>query len=385
MKKWILFVGILLSLGLSIYNNHPHNQVETIVLMRHGEKPSPGLGQLNCQGLNRALALPKLLSAKFGKPDFIFAPNPYAKMQEHDGIYYYVRALATIEPAAIQFAMPVNTQYAYFEFNTVAKELLAPQYHNSLLFVAWEHVNIVMIADWIMDTLGGDSGIIPMWPGDDFDSLYVITINWSRSPVEVSFIHDYEGLNHQSKDCPVSRVAISNFATDTKTFVLIPEAEAVAGQFDQLSCQGLNRSLALPARLKNRYPQIDYFIIPPDSNQSINTVKHAANYLRAFMTIEPTVINYEFNVSIPENTDTLSVVAYLNKLAFANKTLAIAWPINDLANLAQAIYKSNGGNPNDIPNPAKDNDTIYQIKIYHGIPSFTMIQEQLNNRSSICP
>ena len=31
---------------------------ETIVFMRHGEKPPEGLGQLDCQGLNRALALP---------------------------------------------------------------------------------------------------------------------------------------------------------------------------------------------------------------------------------------------------------------------------------------------------------------------------------------
>ncbi|MGA7384116.1 MAG: hypothetical protein WBW81_05330 [Methylocella sp.] len=29
--------------------------VETIVLVRHGEKLGKGLGQLDCQGLNRAL------------------------------------------------------------------------------------------------------------------------------------------------------------------------------------------------------------------------------------------------------------------------------------------------------------------------------------------
>lgn len=35
----------------------------TIVIIRHGEKPSAGLGQLSCQGLNRALALPQVLLA----------------------------------------------------------------------------------------------------------------------------------------------------------------------------------------------------------------------------------------------------------------------------------------------------------------------------------
>ena len=49
-------------------------RVETIVFVRHGEKPEAGLGQLSCQGLNRALALPAVIRAKFGRPDAIFAP-----------------------------------------------------------------------------------------------------------------------------------------------------------------------------------------------------------------------------------------------------------------------------------------------------------------------
>jgi hypothetical protein len=34
------------------------SKVETIIFIRHGEKPLSGLGQITCQGLNRALALP---------------------------------------------------------------------------------------------------------------------------------------------------------------------------------------------------------------------------------------------------------------------------------------------------------------------------------------
>ena len=49
---------------------------ETIVLVRHGEKPAEGLGQLNCQGLNRALALPFVIERLFGRPDAVFAPDP---------------------------------------------------------------------------------------------------------------------------------------------------------------------------------------------------------------------------------------------------------------------------------------------------------------------
>ena len=81
---------------------------ETIVLIRHGEKPVDGLGQLNCQGLNRSLALPRVLLAKFGKPAFIFAPNPTRQVNDKGRPYDYVRPLATIEPTAIQLGLPVN-------------------------------------------------------------------------------------------------------------------------------------------------------------------------------------------------------------------------------------------------------------------------------------
>src|SRR5262245_11611330 len=66
----------------------PAHADETIVFMRHGEKPSGGLGQLTCQGLNRALALPSVLIGKFGRPDFVYAPNPNVKMNDPAGSFY---------------------------------------------------------------------------------------------------------------------------------------------------------------------------------------------------------------------------------------------------------------------------------------------------------
>ena len=71
---------------------------QTIVFFRHGEKPAGGYGQLTCQGPNRALALPDVLNAKFGKPKFLYAPNPAVKISDPAGSFYYVRPLATIEP-----------------------------------------------------------------------------------------------------------------------------------------------------------------------------------------------------------------------------------------------------------------------------------------------
>ena len=79
-----------------------HTGVETIVFLRHGEKPPGGLGQLTCQGLNRALALPAVLIAKFGRANYVFAPDPEGKVTE-GGLrqFNYIRPLATIEPTVL--------------------------------------------------------------------------------------------------------------------------------------------------------------------------------------------------------------------------------------------------------------------------------------------
>ena len=89
---------------------------ETIVVLRHGEKPPGGLGQINCKGLNRSLALPKVLIGRFGRANAIFAPNPAVQMRENSlsaNMYSYVRPLATIEPTAIALGLPVNTQLGF--------------------------------------------------------------------------------------------------------------------------------------------------------------------------------------------------------------------------------------------------------------------------------
>src|SRR3954464_2676607 len=91
---------------------------QTIVFMRHGEKPSGGYGQLTCQGFNRALALHDVLVAKYGKPTYLNAPSPAAQVTDSAGSFYYVRPLATIEPTAVRLGMPVRTKYAYTDIAT---------------------------------------------------------------------------------------------------------------------------------------------------------------------------------------------------------------------------------------------------------------------------
>ncbi|MGH8440070.1 MAG: histidine phosphatase family protein, partial [Pseudomonas sp.] len=73
----------------------PVDGIQTLVFLRHAEKPGEGLGQLNCQGLNRALDLATLLPEKFGKADYVFAANPSRRVEEgsKDDAYSYIRPL----------------------------------------------------------------------------------------------------------------------------------------------------------------------------------------------------------------------------------------------------------------------------------------------------
>ncbi|MGF6769747.1 hypothetical protein P3T18_002217 [Paraburkholderia sp. GAS199] len=178
------------------------SNVETLIFVRHGEKPAQGYGQLNCQGLNRALALPAVIAAKFGKPDAIYAPDPGQRKDDSGHPYYYVRPLATIEPTAIQFQMPVQTPYGFAQIDQLGATLLSPANRNKLVVVAWEHKLIVKLLRQMMSEHGGNAADIPNWPSEDFDSIYIVRLDWQNGSPRASFKHDHQGLNGRAVDCP---------------------------------------------------------------------------------------------------------------------------------------------------------------------------------------
>ncbi len=177
---------------------------ETIVFLRHGEKPEAGLGQLSCKGLNRSLALPAVLSRQFGRPDAVFAPDP-SKQKVDDGILYdYVRPLATIEPTAIAAGLPVDTTFGYDEITKLQAALTAPKYRSALVFVAWEHNEIQDLVAALLKDNGGDPAAMPKkWKGKDFDSLYVVRIRTSGAGPSATFEAKAEGLDDVADGCPV--------------------------------------------------------------------------------------------------------------------------------------------------------------------------------------
>jgi hypothetical protein len=174
---------------------------ETIVFFRHGEKPSGGYGQLTCQGMNRALALPDVLIGRYGTPEYLYAPNPAVKISDPAGSFFYVRPLATIEPTAIRAVRSVNTNYGYNNITGLQSVLIKSSKANSVLFVALEHAYLVKAVQSIMDAYGGGA-LVPAWQTGDYDSLYVVRVTYTSSGISARFELDKEGLNGLPTACP---------------------------------------------------------------------------------------------------------------------------------------------------------------------------------------
>jgi hypothetical protein len=174
--------------------------VETLVLLRHAEKPPGGLGQLTVQGLNRALALPDVLLPRYGKPDYVFAPNPSQKADRDR--YYYVRPLATIEPTAIRCGLPVDTEFGFLDIAELESELGKAKYRGALIYIAWEHVLAEQFAKKLLKDHGGDPRQVPRWSNDNYDMIFVFKITHDAGTNSVTFTVEHEGLNNLSSDYP---------------------------------------------------------------------------------------------------------------------------------------------------------------------------------------
>ena len=217
-RALIFMLASLLPAGLLIADESPSGspavsstQVETIVCVRHGEKPKSGLGNLDVQGLNRALALPDAL-ARYGTPAYIFAPDPAADLVSEGSMTMdgtskegvcYVRPLLTIGPTAIRCGLPINTEYGFKHIDGLETELDKPHYRGVLVFIAWEHREAEQFMRNEVRDHGGNSDSVPPWTHDDFDSIYVARISRdANGAVSVSFRVDHEGLNGMSGDFP---------------------------------------------------------------------------------------------------------------------------------------------------------------------------------------
>jgi hypothetical protein len=197
--------ALFLSLESSQIRAQPVDGTQTLVFLRHAEKPEGGLGQLNCQGLNRAIDLSTLLPEKFGKADYVFAANPTRNVEEGelDNSYSYIRPLMTISPAAIKLGLPVNIEFSANDTSDLARELTEDKYHNSTIYTAWSHGYLPELINKVAGkAVGEKQTITDDWASGDFDSLYVLTLTWHNGKASLQS-HSYkQGLDNGKATCP---------------------------------------------------------------------------------------------------------------------------------------------------------------------------------------
>jgi len=183
----------------------PVDGVQTLVFLRHGEKPAGGLGQLNCQGLNRAMNLATVLPEKFGPANFVFAPNPTRNVEEgeRDNSYSYIRPLMTISPSAIKLGLPVNINFSANDTSDLADELVEDKYHNATIYTAWSHGYLPELINKVASEASGEKHTITDdWSGSDYDTLYVLTLTWHNGKASLLSRNYQQGLNDGDQTCP---------------------------------------------------------------------------------------------------------------------------------------------------------------------------------------
>ncbi|AGA74576.1 histidine phosphatase family protein [Pseudomonas plecoglossicida] len=209
-RHWLLsltLTAIAVPLALEAVESRaqPVDGTQTLVFLRHAEKPGEGLGQLNCQGLNRALDLATLLPERFGKADYVFAANPSRHVEEgsKDQSYSYIRPLMTISPSAIRLGLPVNIDYGANDTDALAEELLRDKYRNATVYTAWSHGYLPDLINAVAGKALGEKRVITEdWSGDDFDTLYVLTLTWHDGKASLLSRNVRQGLNDGAHSCP---------------------------------------------------------------------------------------------------------------------------------------------------------------------------------------
>ncbi|MFI7835675.1 MULTISPECIES: histidine phosphatase family protein [Pseudomonas] len=209
-RHWLLsltLAAIAVPLALEAVESRaqPVDGTQTLVFLRHAEKPGEGLGQLNCQGLNRALDLATVLPERFGKADYVFAANPSRHVEEgsKDQSYSYIRPLMTISPSAIRLGLPVNIDYGANDTDALAEELLRDKYRNATVYTAWSHGYLPDLINAVAGKALGEKRVITEdWSGDDFDTLYVLTLTWHDGKASLLSRNVRQGLNDGAHSCP---------------------------------------------------------------------------------------------------------------------------------------------------------------------------------------
>lgn len=138
----------------------------TILLLRHGEKPTDKTDiHLSSKGQQRAAALAPYLVSTYGIPTAIYAMGQKKATTS-------VRPIETMRPTATVASIPLITKYDKDSYRDMTKEILGnTAYAGKTIFICWEHNQLLKIAK----KLGVPKKSIPQWQSDDFDHIWRLT------------------------------------------------------------------------------------------------------------------------------------------------------------------------------------------------------------------
>lgn len=180
MKIFKILLLIVLGINSAVFAQNTNLDNLKIVFIRHAEKPEKG-DNLTCQGLNRALQLPKMLKDKFGIPAYIFVPAiGLGESSKH------ARMFQTVSPFAIKYNLTINTSHEEKDSLLIAKDL---ESKSGTILLVWEHKAIAPI----VRALGVNAPNLK-WPDDDYDNIWIVTFKNGAA----TFTKDKEGITPSS-------------------------------------------------------------------------------------------------------------------------------------------------------------------------------------------
>lgn len=178
----------------------------------------------------------------------------------------------------------------------------------------------------------------------------------------------------------------------TETLVIFRHGEKPLKGLGQLTCRGLNRSLALPNVLIGKYGKPDALFAPDPAVQVHDSILSSYSYVRPLATIEPTAIRLGMSVNAQIGYDQIDrLQRELTSAKYASSTVFIAWEHVYEDRFARNLIKSFGGDPGQVPAWSNSEyDMIYVIRLAHSAGrtsvAFNVDHEGLNDRiGDECP
>lgn len=134
---------------------------------------------------------------------------------------------------------------------------------------------------------------------------------------------------------------------------------------ENLSCQGLNRSLQLADVLNKKFGTVNAVFVP-----SINTGKKTST-ARMYQTIVPYAVKYDLNINTKYDVEDTGDLA--QDVLKQEGTVLIVWEHDHIDNILKALGIANSGKW-----PGDDFDSIWIVSFQNGKPELTKDREGIH-------